>query len=94
MSHPRDNRSPHLPEVSGNISAVTGTLVVDTGHKEIQTLVASLAEDSVSDAAGVSIEQAARVAGATIKATISVWAADGTTASTTATNVGWLSLGK
>lgn len=89
-----DKRSTHIPAFSGTIEAVTGTLVVDTGLREVQSITASLAEDSVSDGAGVSIEPMAVVGGATVKATISVWAADGTTPSSTETNVGWMALGR
>lgn len=94
MSHPQDNKSTHLPEVSGNIAAVTGSLVVDTGLTQIQTLVAALAEDSSATEAIVTIEAGERPAGGTIPATIKVWAVDGVTPGAAAVNVGWLALGK
>lgn len=96
MSFPQDNKSTHLPEVSGNTVAVTGSLEVDTGLKSVQMAVASLAEDAVAGIAGgisASIEPSARVAGAPIQATIKVWSDTGALSSTEL-QVSWLAVGK
>jgi len=96
MSHPRGNQSTHIPEFSGNVETVpaAGSLVIDTGLKEVQAITAALAEDSVATAAAVSVTLAARTAGGTVKATLNTWAADGATAGSTAAQVSWMALGK
>jgi hypothetical protein len=89
-----DKRSTHLPEVAGGVETVTGTLSVDTGLREIQSVVAALGENSGSDQNVVTVVPQNIVAGTSQKITLSVWAADGTTASTTATTVRWMAFGK
>ena len=89
------NKSTHIPAYAGGIETVpsSGSVVVDTGLREVQGGAAALAEDSVATAAGVSIAFAAPVGGS-VKATIKTWAADGSTAGSTAAKVGWTALGK
>ncbi len=86
--------SAHLPETAGGIETVTGTLVVDTGLRQIQGGAASMAQAHDAGSAGVSITFADKVAGQSIKATLAVWEDDGTTASSAATTVSWFALGK
>ena len=89
------NKSTHLPHVSGGIQAVpsTGSVVIDTGLRNVQGFSATLAQDAVATAASVSFELADAEAGH-VKATLKTWAADGATAGSTAANVGWIALGK
>ena len=89
-----DARSTHLPEVSGGAETVTGTLVIDTRLRNLQTIVVCLGADSVAGAAQATVTFAAPVGGATVKATISVWEDDLVTASTAATTVHWFAIGK
>jgi hypothetical protein len=86
--------SPHIPEVAGEIVAVTGTLLVDTGLREIQTFSATLAQTSIAGAASVSVLPQAVSDGGHQKLLLQVWAADGATPSAVAANVAWLALGK
>jgi hypothetical protein len=90
---PEDKRSTHIPAFSGTIETVTGSLIVDTGLQNIQSLVASLAEDSVATKANVTIAPLTKVAGATVKAQIKVWEDDNITLSSAAASVGWMALG-
>ena len=90
-------QSTHLPHVSGDIvtvPAATGTLVVNTGLRNVQAITATLRQDAGTNAAAdVSISVADAVAGR-VKATIKVWKADGTTAASVAAKVSWIALGK
>lgn len=96
MPHPYGNVSTHIPEFSGNIETVpaAGTLVVDTGLKEVQAISATLLTDSVATAAAVTVSLAARSGGGTVQATLKTWNADGATAGSTAASVSWMALGK
>lgn len=89
-----DSLSTHLPAVSGGIESVTGTLVVDTGLRNVQTIVACAGEDHTADVGGVSVTIAAVVGGGTVKATLSVWEDDQATPGTAATAVHWMAIGK
>lgn len=88
-----ENRSTHLPAVAGGIETVTGTLVIDTGLREVQAIAHGLAQDAVATAASTSVTLAAAVGGR-VKATLKVWKADGATAGDTAAKVSWIALGK
>jgi len=90
-------KSTHIPEMSGGIETVpaaTGTLIIDTRLRDLQTFTATLGEDAVGTAASVSWEPIAQLAGGTQKVTLKTWAADGATAGSTAALVSWLALGK
>lgn len=88
--------STHLPQVSGGIvtvPAASGTLIVDTGLRNLQTFVCTLAEDADAAVAGVTWETVAQTDG-TKKVTIKTWEDDGTTAGSGAHLVSWFALGK
>lgn len=85
--HPR---SRHLPEVAGAIEEVTGTLVVETYLREVQSFSVTLAATPTATEASV----AAVLDAETRKLTISVVAADGVTPGVAAVKVAWLALGK
>lgn len=90
------NQSTHLPYVSGGIAAVpaaTGTLIVDTGLRNVQAVTAALVQDSVANAAAVTVSIAAAVGGK-VKITLKTWKADGATAASVLANVSWIALGK
>jgi hypothetical protein len=73
----------------------TGSVVVDTGLRDLDAASVSLAQASVATAAGISWERVARVAGdITAKITIKTWAADGATAGSTAAKASWVAFGK
>lgn len=88
--------SKHLPEVSGALDALvpaTGTLVVDTGLRDMAMFTCALAQDSVATAASVSWEKVAQEPGGTQKVTLKTWAADGAAAGSTAALVSWTAIG-
>jgi len=87
LVHPR---SRHLPEVAGALEDVTGTLVVDTQLREVQTFSVTLAATPTATEASVG----AVLDVDTNKLTISVVAADGVTPGINAVKVAWLALGK
>jgi hypothetical protein len=89
-------KSTHIPEKSGGIETVpaTGTLVIDTGLRDLQTLTCSLAQDAVATAASTSLELIDQEPGTTRKVTLKTWAADGATPGSTAAKVSWEALGK
>ncbi len=88
--------STHIPQMSGAISTVGsgGTLIVDTGLRDLQTLDCSLAQDSAANAASASWELVTQVAGTTRKVTLKTWKGDGSTAGSVAAKVSWIALGK
>jgi hypothetical protein len=89
--------STHLPYVSGAVATVpaaTGTLVVDTGMRDLQSLVCSMAQDAVGTAATCSWELVTQSPGTTRKVTLKTWDEDGVTAGSTAAFVTWIALGK
>lgn len=89
--------STHLPRLVGAVATVpaaSGTLIVDTGLRDLQTLVCTLAQDAVGTAATVSWELVTQVAGTTRKVTLKTWDEDGATAGSTAARVTWIALGK
>jgi len=92
-----DPLSTHLPNVSGTTSTVpaaTGTLIVDTGVRDLQTFVCTLAQDAVANASSVSYALVAQAAGTTRKVTIKAWKSDGATAASVVALVSWIAIGK
>lgn len=87
-------KNTHLPEVAGGIATVTGTLIVDTGLRKLQTAVATLGADSTATDAIVTMALEPLVAGGTQKINVKVWAVDGVTPGVTATPVHWLAVGE
>ncbi|UCF48286.1 MAG: hypothetical protein JSU89_14140 [Myxococcales bacterium] len=87
-------KSTHLPEVSGATELVTGSLIVDTGLRDLQTVVATLAAVAVATEATVSVTLEDLVPGATRKIKLQVWNADGATPGASEVAVNWLALGK
>jgi hypothetical protein len=94
---PEDKRSTHLPEVSGDIESVTGTLTVETHLRSIQAISATLLTDvAANEEAHVTAELVEPPAGGTYKAILKVWkggTASGT-AGDSAVSVSWLAIGK
>lgn len=88
--------SAHYPEISGGIASLpsSGTLIVDTLLRDLQSLTCSLAQDAVTNAASVSWELVTQVAGTTRKVTLKAWKTDGSTAASVAAKVSWLAIGK
>lgn len=73
----------------------SGSLVVDTGMRDCEVAHASLNQDSVATAAGVSVSRVARTPNDIFtKLLIKTWAADGSTAGSTAAKVNWVAFGK
>lgn len=89
-------KSTHIPEFAGDVVTVpaAGVLIVETQLRNIQSAVATLAEDSVATAAAVSVEIGDPPQGGNQKLTLKTWAADGATAGSTAAKVSWMALGK
>lgn len=87
-------KNSHLPEVAGGIATVTGSLIVDTGLRKLQSAVATLGADSTATDSIVTMTLETLVPGGTQKINIKVWAVDGTTAGVTATPVHWLAVGE
>lgn len=99
MSNTNDNRSQHLPGVSGGIESVTGTLVVNTGLKDVQAIHATLLTDvAANEEAHVTVELTEPTAGSggLYQATLKVW--KGGTASgdagDSAVDVSWMAFGR
>lgn len=90
--------STHIPSMSGAIESITGSLVVDTGLRNVQTFVASLNASAVAanEESIVHWSLNTLVGGETQKVTIYV-KKGGTNhgdAGDSAVNVSWLALGK
>jgi hypothetical protein len=86
--------STHLPHVSGATATVTGTLIVDTGLRDLQHFVCSLAQDAGANASSVSFALVAQTAGRNRSVTLKVWKANGATAGSVAALVSWIAIGK
>lgn len=86
--------STHLPEVSGGIETVTGSAVIDTGLRKVQSIVATLGAAAVATDATVAVTLVEPPAGGKYKATLYVVNADGVTLGVTATPVHWLAIGE
>jgi hypothetical protein len=89
-----DARSTHIPEVAGGVVAVTGSLVIDTQLREVQSFAVSLATQASATEAIVNGVLGEIVAGSSQKLTIEVFAADGATPGASAVNVAWSAFGK
>lgn len=89
-------KSTHIPEFAGDEVTVptAGSLVVDSGIREIQSATATLSQDAVANAASVSIEVGDAPAGGNHPLTIKTWKADGATAGSVTAKVMWMALGK
>lgn len=89
-----DARSTHLPELSGGVASVTGSLVVDTQLRQVQAFSVSLAQAASATEAIVDAILGDVEAGGTQKLTVQVWAVDGVTPGAAAANVAWTAIGK
>lgn len=90
-----DPLSTHMPNVSGGTTAAfTGTLIVDTGVRDLQSFTCTLAQDAVANASSLSYALVAQAAGTTRKVTIKAWKADGATAASVTAIASWLAIGK
>jgi hypothetical protein len=91
------NRSQHLVGVSGGIEAVTGTLTVDTGLKDVQSIVATQLTDAAANEEGiVTVTLVEPSDGGNYKATLKVWkhgTASGD-AGDSAVDVSWMAFGR
>lgn len=90
--------SPHTPILAGGIEAVTGTLEVDTGLRDLQSFAASLAADAMTanEEATVSWKVTSAADAASVKVTLYVWKG-GTgsgSAGDSAVDVSWIALGE
>lgn len=87
-------KNSHLPEVSGGTELVTESLIVDTGLRNLQTVVATLGAVAVAAEATVSVTLEDLVPGATRKIKLHVWNADGVTVGVAEVAVNWLAIGE
>lgn len=87
-------KSTHLPELAGAIDMVTGSLIVDTGLRNVQSFAVTLAQAPTATDASVAGLLAEPTPGGHQKLTLIVVAADGVTPGVTATKVSWTALGK
>ena len=89
--------STHLPQVSGSTVtalAATGTIVVDTGLRDLHSFSCSLAQDAGANASSVSWELVTQTAGTTRKVTLKCWKANGATAASVDAKISWIAFGK
>lgn len=89
-----DVKSTHLPEVSGGIAAVTGSLIIDTQLRNVQSFSVSLAQAASATEAIVTAVLSDPEVGAAQKLTLQVWAVDGVTPGAAAVDVAWTAIGK
>jgi len=87
-------KSTHIPEYAGDIVEVTGSLIIDTGLREVQSFSATLATQSTATDAIVDAVLGDIEPGGTQKMTLEVFAVDGVTPGVTAVKVAWMALGK
>jgi hypothetical protein len=87
-------KSNHLPELAGAIDLVTGTLIVDTGLRNVQSFTVSLAQTPTAAEAIVAGALADPTPGGHQKLTLMVMAVDGVTPGVAAAKVSWTALGK
>ena len=89
-------KSTHLPEVAGDIVLVpsTGTLIVSTDLRNVQTFGVTLAQAPVADAASVAGVLSEPTPGDGTKITLKVVKADGVTAASVVAKVAWFAIGK
>ncbi len=86
--------SKHLPEVAGNIETVTGTLVVDTGLRDVRTFGANLNQATGADSAIANAVLTKGTGGQNDKLSIQVREDDTTTISSAAASVSWWAIGE
>ena len=91
MSHPK---STHIPGLAGEIVTVTGTLVVDTGLRNLVAFSVTMAEAASAGSAGAYGILTQAVGGQAAKLTLEVREDDGTTISSAATAVSWMAFGE
>lgn len=89
-----NKKSSHIPEFAGDIESFTGSLIVDTGLREVQSIVPGLAQAQTAGASSATATLQTLVPGTTLKAKLEVWESDGTTASEEAASVSWMALGR
>jgi len=92
------SKSKHLPEVAGADGvAVTGTLVVDTELRNLQTAMVNIMGTltaGAGDANHVTWERVLpQAAGGTAKIKISAWDSTHAALATNAVNVSWMAIG-
>lgn len=82
--------STHLPEVAGAIETFTGSLVVDTGLREVQSFMVTMAKAPAAAAA----TPAGILSADKRTLTLKVVKADGVTQADAETDVAWVAFGK
>lgn len=87
-------KSTHIPEYAGDMVDVTGSLIVDTGLREVQSFSVTLAAQASATEAIVDGVLGAIEPGGTQKLTLEVFAEDGATPGASAVKVAWMALGK
>jgi hypothetical protein len=87
-------KSTHIPEYAGDVVEVTGSLVVDTGLREVQAFSATLAAQASATEAIVDAVLGDVVPGGSQSMTLEVFAVDGVTPGAAAVKVAWMALGK
>ena len=87
-------RSNHLPEVAGAIETVTGSLIVETGLRNVQSFTVSLAQTPTATETVVAGILGEVLPGSDQKMTLKVMHADGTTPSASPAKVSWTAIGK
>jgi len=87
--------SKHIPGVARGIETVTGTAIVDTGMKVLESCVVSLAQAPNATESLVGwAEVPPQTPGGNVKITLYVFAVDGTTPGASAAKVAWLAEGR
>lgn len=85
-----DPKSTHIPAMAGDLETFTGSLVIDTGLREVQSFQVTLAQAPVANAASV----AGVLSDDKRTLTLLAVKADGVTAASVSSLVAWLALGK
>lgn len=91
MSSPR---STHLPEVAGAIETVTGSLIVDTGLRDVQAFAVTMAQAPTANEAIVAGVLQDVLPGEHQKLQLLVMKVDGVTPGAAAAKVCWTAIGK
>lgn len=90
----QSNLSTHLPEVAGNVVDVTGSIVVDTGLRNVRTHGANLNQAAGAASAYANSVLTEATGGANAKLTLQVREDDGVTLSSAAASVSWFAIGE
>lgn len=85
--------SPHIPGVAGAQVSVTGTLVVDTGLRNVRTHGANLGQAAVAASSYANSVLTQGVAGKPATLSVQVREDDGTTISSAVAIVSWWAIG-